>query len=56
MKNKVLKRMLPASLAAVMIMSLGACGQKKAGGKAGDGCDDRSDHVGRRLHRYRGRS
>ena len=29
MKNKVLKRMLPASLAAVMIMSLGACGQKK---------------------------
>ena len=29
MKNKVLKRMLPVSLAAVMIMSLGACGQKK---------------------------
>lgn len=30
MKNKIMKRMLAASLAAVMLTSLSACGQKKA--------------------------
>ena len=56
MKNKVLKKDASGITGGGNDHVIRRLRTKKAGGKAGDGCDDRSDHVGRGLHRYRGRS